>query len=554
MPTIFSDIAAAFKEYREYRSLVRQHVHDGVPESVAKDLPELPAVLKGRPTNDPSRQDVHTQDDVDIMAPMFHHIISMANREGIPKRGSQDYRYWLDKLWKDEPILAGAVYSMEAKMQAMSWRILGGRNNANRMSSMLARARYLGGVGWSGFIGASAIDFYTQDLGVFWEVLREGDSQWGRMSDLATIDSRNCIMTGNVSKPVYYASSVVSQEIYYKPGEFIHFDSMPSPDEREWGSGYCAVSRASRAAKLLIALHDYDAEKLSNLPPEGIASVTGLTDREFRQAIVMWQAERKKNNSLTFPQVMWLVGNNPGAKVSVDIASFSQVPESFDRQTVVSQYVNTLALCFGVDTREFWAISTGALGTASEAEVQHMKARGKGGGEFISLVERALNAEFPQDTTFEFDTQDVEEDMIAAGIAKAWVDAYLPLVESEKGILSVDDFKRILADNRALPEWVVSGERAAITSEEVHKDLVEDIVRFVWLAGRLNCATLIDMSGAGRVAVAKDNGGPNIRGKPIPDDKVEEGARLTSTSYRDELKIWGEIDELRAYVPEDVSV
>jgi hypothetical protein len=571
--SIFSDLANAYKDFVEFRTIVRQYQADGIPESAAEAKAEV-VVLKDRGEHG-TRQKVHDQTDIDVTAHIFAGITQFVNdAENIPKRGTVQYSQFLDELWVAEPILAGAVYSMEAKMSSMTWKVEGGKINAAKVSQMLARARYgAGHEGWSGFIGSSSIDFYTQDNGVFIDLTRANGSEWGMVTDLATIDTRNCILTGNADHPMYYISSMVDQDIWYEPGWFIHFASMPSPRELDLGVGTCACTRAARAAKLLLALHNYDAEKLQNLPPEGIAAVTGLTEREFRQAIVMWQTERKKNNSLTFPQVLWLVGNNPNAKIGVDISSFSQIPESYDRQTVVSQYVNTLALDFGVDTREFWAISTGALGTASEAEVQHLKARGKGGGEFVVLMERSLNAELPQGVQFMFDTQDIEEDMMAASVAKAWIDAYLPLVyppEGQKPVLDVETFKRLLADQRALPEWAVGDDRVAILSGEVHKDEIEDVVRFIYKAGRLSQAQVINMAhlcfgdvvvpinkaAASEVieghAVLKEEPVNNIRGKPIADAEVDRGSNVTRKAIKAELEFWKTIPQLEAHVPEDM--
>lgn len=520
----------------------------------------LGLVLKESRRKAKTRLKAYKQTDADIVvAPMFYHMMSLASKvDEIPRRGTTAYSRWIDKLWKEEPILAGAVYSMVAKMQAMNWKVEGGRNNSKRTAEMLARAQYMLGSDWAGFIGSSAIDFYTQDNGVWWDVTRQG-GKWGRMTDLAHIDTRNCIPTGNANVPMYYSSSVVGHTHMYKPGEYMHFASMILPNEGELGLGYCACSRAARAAKLLMALHSYDAEKLQNLPPEGIASVTGLTDREFRQAIRLWLAERKKNNSLTFPQVLWLIGSNPNATVSVDIASFSTIPESFDRQTVVAQYVNTLALCFGVDTREFWAISTGALGTASEAEVQHLKARGKGGGEFITMVESQLNAELPDDVIFKFDTQDIEEDMVSATVAHEWIQAYLPLVAPALGgeqIIDAKTFMRLLADKGVVPEWVVGDDRVVVSSYEIHKEELEDIVRFIWECGKLSGRLLAE---AAPINVRKEELIVNtelllpIRGTPIEGAEVLRGARVTGKAIRSEMEIWGTIPELQVLLPEGAA-
>lgn len=497
-------------------------------------------------------------DSFGSMAGAYYSIMQLSKTaQDMPKRGTYGYTEWLDSIWKQEPILAGAVYSMVAKMQSMTWIIKGRRSASRKSAIMLAEAAHMNGHGWTGFISPSAQDFYVQDNGVWWGMLRLG-GKYGKLASLHYIDTRCCIPTGNAAHPMYYHSSLTSDEHWYQPQEYIHFNSMPSGDERDLGVGFSAVSRAVRAAKLLMALHDYDAEKLANLPPEGVATVTGLSFKEFTQAVTMWKAERQKNNSLTFPQVLWLIGNSPGAKVEVDIQAFSTIPESFDRQTVVAQYVNTLALCFGVDTREFWAISSGALGTAAETEVQHLKARGKGGGEFIVLVERKLNSEMPEDVTFEFDTQDIQEDMVSAEVAKLWIDAYIKLVyppapqgatEAPEGVIDAKTFKRLLADKGVLPEWAVGDDRIAITSHDVHKDVVEDIVSFIWKCGRLREIPIINLSYQLRGEVLKQKA-IAIRGTPIADNEVDRGARITRKALKAEFQIWNDIPELKEYVPD----
>lgn len=183
-----------------------------------------------------------------------------------------------------------------------------------------------------------------------------------------------------------------------------------------------------------------------------------------------------------------------------------------------------------MDAREFWPISSGALGTASESEIQHLKAKGKGPGEFISVVERHLNGELDEETFFRFDTQDIEEDMNSALIAKAWVDAYYPLYtgtpagkskaspagkpntqaipnaqeieqsdamgqamsrsgaatakkafppgnpldpglgapQGPEQVITKDQLLRILADKGVLPEWMMNDERVMILDTTVH--------------------------------------------------------------------------------------
>lgn len=346
----------------------------------------------------------------------------------LPMHDTFERDQYMSEVWREEPILAGAVYSMTAKMVSLKWHVIGRRLQSKRAAELLSRAAYMGGFDWGGFISATSQDFYTCNPGVFWETPKEGNILSGRLADIGHIDAMSCTLTGNSQFPMVYSSEETGQVLRFQPGEFIHFSSMPSARERSLGRGFCAVDRAFKAAQLLMGLHDYDSQKLDNLPPEGVAAVSGMTKEEFLDALTLWRSARQQNDSLTFPQVLWLLGSQPNAKVQVEMVGFSQLPESFDRRTVVDQYINTLALAFGVDAREFWTMTGGgALGSAGESEIQHLKAKGKGPGEFISNVERHINGEFPEGVDFGFDTQDIEEDASSAAIAKAWIDAFLPL-------------------------------------------------------------------------------------------------------------------------------
>lgn len=404
----------------------------------------------------------------------------------------------LAEFWKHEPILAGAVYTMASKMSTLSWTLVGKKGVVTEFADVLDNSISLGGRGWGKFIAATTQDYITTNRGSFWQIVRNGNHLYGKLSELAVLDSLCCALTGNPRQPVFYSSAVLGDDMWFRQGEVNHFTSLTSPREQNLGSGLCAVFRAYKSARILLGLSRYDWEKLNNLPPEGVAAVSGMSQDEFQDALSLWRAAREVNKNLTFPQVLWLLGSNPGAQVNVDFVGFSQIPESFTRKDVIEQYVNTLALDFGVDAREFWPISSGTLGTASETEVQHMKAKGKGPGEFITSIERYLNGEMPEgEGEFAFDTQDVGEDQIAAAIAKGWVDAFMPLYAPGKGtsqtkepmaptvtspegaasqqntkqgtgegaepLITKEQFLRLLVDRRVLPNWIVQDDKVAMT-------------------------------------------------------------------------------------------
>jgi hypothetical protein len=403
---------------------------------VIASIPVSEPIIEEKQVKSPSQLDVRSTDrDLSLYYGLYPMLRQFAARTSkIPDYGNPMRDDYLDGIWKSEPILAGAIYSMTAKMTALKWQVTGPRLQARSAATLFANAEHIDGHDWGGFIASIAQDFYIPDRGVFIETAR-GKTGYGgtvnrlvgNLAAIGHIDSLCCWLTGNTDKPMIYYSSQTGQNIRFEPGEFIHFTSLPSPREFYLGMGFSAVSRALKAANLLMGLHDYDAEKLNNLPPEGVAAVTGLTMDEFMDAIKLWKTSREQGKSYTFPQVLWLIGSQPNTEVKVALEGFSQLPESFDRESVVNHYVATLALCFGVDAREFWPVSSGSLGTAAESEIQHLKAKGKGPGEFISITERHFNSELPEDTAFSFDTQDIEEDQMAAQVCKAWVDALFPL-------------------------------------------------------------------------------------------------------------------------------
>jgi len=165
-------------------------------------------------------------------------VESIAKRHGkVPEYGAFERDMYMANIWRHEPILAGAVYSMTAKMVSLKWHVLGRRLQAKKSAELLARAAFMGGFDWGGFISSTAQDFYTCNTGVFWETPKDGDPIYGKLADLGHIDSLSCTLTGNSQFPVIYSSSQTGQTLKFRPGEFIHFSSLPSPREIDLGKG-----------------------------------------------------------------------------------------------------------------------------------------------------------------------------------------------------------------------------------------------------------------------------------------------------------------------------
>ena len=477
----------------------------------------------------------------------------------MPKRGTREYDEAIDKLWRHEPILAGTVYGMVAKAQSKPWRIEGGRNNTTRAARLLADAKFsYYKAGWAGFAGVSALDFYTTRIGFVWAANRRGNKQYGTLSGLEHVDAHSCRLTGSWYRPVRYHSAETGQVIRFKQGEVIQENSMTIGREQDFGYGFCAVERALIAVKLLIGLHDYDIEKLSNLPPEGIAAISGMTYDEFMDSMTNWLGQRESDNSLTFPQILFLLNEQlPAQGINVELTPFSTLPEQFDRQTVVIQYVNILANCFGVSASDIWFMGGGPFSTGTEVEMQHTFARGKGEGEWFSLTEQVINRELPPDVEFSYDTKDIGEDLIAAQTAKAWVEVLLPLVEQSQNLgIDSNRWRTLLVEKGVLPEWMITTEgqvdRTLITADQTQrmKEDSDAFVAFLWEAGRVHERPVLTVYRQAKDPVPEPS---RIRGKPIPEGEAERGTRITRKAIEAEQEIWRGIPELAVHLEQEAN-
>ncbi len=407
-----------------------------------------------------------TQTDKDIN-PFFIWTL-YENEDVIPAWGNQGRGEKLREFARQEPILAGAVATMASKATALDWKIEGGRNRVRRYHDLLGEAE--DGQGWSYFLDRLVQDYVTTDLGGVIELGREGKG--GPVSGIYNLDSTACSLTGNAQAPLKYAAKAgSSRTIPLLPGEFARVVDMPANDESKFGLGFCAVSRALKAAKVLMALYQYEEEQLNDLPPQGIAAITGMTAPEVQAAFERYRAARESKEQLTFKGVLWLSATaNALQPIDVKLTPFSTLPAHFDKQQAMTLYVYTLALDFGVDVREFWPASqTGA--TKAEAEIQHQKAKGKGFGRLLSDVERAVNWEvLPEGLSFAFDQQDSEDDLQRQQVHKEAVELvrrlWEPAMGTTDGIISTDEARRMLVEQGVLPEWfAATGEAVSYGSE-----------------------------------------------------------------------------------------
>jgi len=409
--------------------------------------------VRGEATKRPSSISVQDRFDPGV-EDAFQFMTWVTDRHNdIPAWGTQRREGWLREFWMKEAILAGAVHSASAKILGLGWTISGGRNLVARYAAILRNAD---GKDWDTFLSKFLLDYLTQDKGAFIEF--GSTMKNGPVQGLFNMDSYRCALTGDWAYPVTYQD--IDGTWHKMPRTAVyHTSSLPSAQVNMNNYGMCAVSRAVNAAQILILVNQYEREKLSDLPPNGIAAVSGLTPRQFRDAMKLYKMGRENRGNLIYPGILWLIGNpgasgGPGA-VKIDMVSFANLPDQFDKKVTVDIYAKTLALAFGVDVNEFWQIEhVGA--TKASAWIQAQKAKGKFPAVIIAAIERAINTfVLPPGVLFKFGMMDAEDRLGLAELHAREIENAKGMIDS--GMITAEEGKALLLRKAVIPPDMEAG-------------------------------------------------------------------------------------------------
>lgn len=328
----------------------------------------------------------------------------------------------LRNFWKDGDHLSGAMFAMESKMVTIPFHIEPKDmslkthiKQADKMTQYLMEAAEYG-QGWGYFFGKSIKDLLSQDNGRFVEIVGRGNLNGpivGPAITVEALDAQFCQRTGDPEFPVIYQDPDGKRhKLHYTR---VMFDSqMPSPQERMFGVGFSAISRAIHNAQHLMDMDMYKEEKLGSRPLRGFVLVGGGLDPGAVENAL--QRAQKMMGSRGFQRYSMLpiIGGNDIEDPSIEIISMSDLPDGFDPQTSTTLSMAAIALAFGVDARELWP-SSAAGASRADALLSHIKSRGKGPGYILQATERLFNAKFlPGHLRMVFDFQDDAQDRQAA--------------------------------------------------------------------------------------------------------------------------------------------
>lgn len=336
----------------------------------------------------------------------------------------------LRNFWKKSDHLSGAVYSMVSKITSIPFAIIPDNvsdnseyRHATKLANDLMSAAEFGG-GWQSFLSLMLEDYLTTDNGMFAEIIGEGDPAGpiiGRPVSIAHLDSARCQRTGNAEFPVLYRSyNGKLHKLHYSR---VMFDAqLSSPIEEMNGVGFCAVSRCINVSQVLVDILTYEQEKLGSRPHRAILIPKGGLDPSDVATAFQIAESAMDNQGLSRYSKVVLAGSASMPEAGIDKVELSSLPDGFEEETSVMLGMATIALAFGVDARElFPAMTSGA--TRADAQLAHLKQRGKGPGQILQVVEQLFNFKYlPGNMRLVFDYQDDAQDRQKAEISKIRAD------------------------------------------------------------------------------------------------------------------------------------
>jgi hypothetical protein len=330
------------------------------------------------------------------------------------------FHYMLhNQLW------SGAHDIYQQKVLSTPFEISGGRNLTFKWQDIFLESEF--GQGYDELLAPCLTDYLTLNRGMFIEIVSYGDpdtplKDGARVLGLNHLDALRIVFTGNLEYPFIYYSEETNKAHRLHRTRVIHLTHSPSPDTRMFGMGRSPLYSALSSVNAQILLGRHQNEMLNDLPPPGLIIFTNVKGEDVRNAMTMFEAQRRKEGQSVYRAPMQIEGKDPAQPVTVTFTPLSQVPADFDRQKYMEIDVNLMALNTQLDPQDLWPLMGQQLGAGTQSKVLATKTQVKGPGYLLTRLERAWNRITPRPLEFKYKAQNAEQDRETADIAKTWTD------------------------------------------------------------------------------------------------------------------------------------
>lgn len=347
--------------------------------------------------------------------------VAFGTLEELPPWGSlvQQRDILLRSFLTTEPFAASAFSSVISRYATFSWTLNGaGPRTTAKLQEMLNLANL--GAGWADFIGELTMDYLTQDKGAFVELIRSWNSADAPVIGIRALNALNCWSTGNPAYPVIFRDERAGE---YRPLAWYqvhHIREIPmhSPlarAARVFRLQMCALSRAFLHVRAFRSSLQYLDEKTSGRHHKAIHVISGVGKNEIDDALALQENAADEKMLRRYMQPVILAPIKPDIDPKVATLELSTMPDGWDQQKMMQQYITLLSLALLCDYQELAPLPGGNIGTGAQSDVLDKKSKAKGAGLFRKIITHMMNnVVLPDGCEFAFDEQDLDEDQAAA--------------------------------------------------------------------------------------------------------------------------------------------
>lgn len=335
-----------------------------------------------------------------------------------------------------EPFAGSAFGSIIARNAAFSWEIRGPERTQQIGHELLLNANW--GGGWVEFISLLSMDYLTQDKGAFIELIREADSERAPVVGLRNLDAAMCWSTGNPLQPVIFLDRVSGKYHRLKWYQVRQLRELPmftgnftGTFGRYHGMQLCALSRALKGAQIWFNVEQYQQEKTGGRHTRAIHVISGVQKADVEDAMKLQQANADGQLLERYIQPVILAAVDPDAKPSVATLELAGLPDAFNQQEGLKQYLTLLAMALLTDYGELAPLPGGQLGSGMQSEIMDDKSKKKGAGLFRKIITHVMNTVIlPDNLEFAYDEQDMGEEEAEATVKKLRAEARALMVQT----------------------------------------------------------------------------------------------------------------------------
>lgn len=310
-----------------------------------------------------------------------------------------------NQIWK-YPILPGAVSVFQQMSSGREWQIIGKPKQALRAVEWLNNAKQIDPnsglpiVGFENFLRLRSLDFIAVGRTSFALHKRRGNP----IPELRYIDptllsfQRN--MKGGGLTPDQISNNIVkevtpSEKVWYHNGTYYRLDEVTIDHAIPIGTSGLYISPLAYvlpAAMLAYLVRDHDTASTDGRRIRDIV-VVGSPELSagIEQAILTQLALYSGGDSSQLGIPVVEMNNLSGQPISDQIFTMglSKIPEGFNREGFIFEYVNEIAAALGLSLRHFW--NNERTTNRALEEIQEQRQAQKGPSTFVKSEQRLIN-------------------------------------------------------------------------------------------------------------------------------------------------------------------